>query len=77
MPTTLGRWGEIDEHQFGLRQPERNALIKRAVENGVNYFDATQTEEAKNRLEEAGFRILSNKEAGPYSYLIVSAPEEG
>ncbi len=34
------------------------------------------TEEAKNRLQEAGFKILSAEEAGPYSYLVVSAPEK-
>ena len=31
-----------------MRQPERNALIKKAVQNGVNYFDSTQTEEARS-----------------------------
>lgn len=59
MPTTLRRWGDIDDDQFALRQPERNALIKRAVENGVNYFDTTQTEEAKSlgiALKEQGLR---------------------
>ena len=59
LPTTLGRWGEIDENQFALRQPERNALIKRAIENGVSYFDATQTEEEKSlgiALKEQGLR---------------------
>ena len=45
-------------------------LIRAACELGLRDF-------GENRLEEAGFRILSNKEAGPYSYLIVSAPEEG
>ena len=33
-------------------------------------------EEATNRLEEAGLTILSVKEAGPYSYLVVSTPQK-
>jgi ubiquinone/menaquinone biosynthesis C-methylase UbiE len=33
-------------------------------------------EEAKSRLEEADFRILSIKEVGLYSYLVVSTPEK-
>ena len=48
LPTTLGRWGETDTRKFMKKQPERNELIQRAVELGVNYFDATQPEEAKS-----------------------------
>lgn len=48
LPTTLGRWGDIDPEQFVLKQPERNPLVKRAIEAGINYFDTTQTEEAKS-----------------------------
>jgi len=46
LPTTLGRWGETNTREFMKKQPERNELIQRAVELGVNYFDATQPEEA-------------------------------
>ena len=48
LPTTLGRWGEIDMEKFLRAQPERNRLIKRAIEAGVNYFDTTHEEEAKS-----------------------------
>ncbi len=48
LPTTLGRWGEIDMDKFMRTQPERNRLIKRAISKGVNYFDPTQPEETKS-----------------------------
>jgi len=59
LPTTLGRWGEIDLEKFMEKQPERNELIGKAVEAGINYFDATQPEEAKSlglALKELGVR---------------------
>jgi len=48
LPTTLGRWGEIDMEKFMRTQPERNKIIKRAMDVGINYFDTTQMEEAKS-----------------------------
>jgi len=48
LPTTLGRWGDIDADQFTQTQPERNRVIQRAVEEGVTFFDATQPEETKS-----------------------------
>jgi len=48
LPTTLGRWGEIDTEKFDRTQPERNEIIKRAIEAGINYFDTTQMEEARS-----------------------------
>jgi len=48
LPTTLGRWGEIDLEKFMKTQPKRDVIIKRAVELGINYFDTTQMEEAKS-----------------------------
>jgi aryl-alcohol dehydrogenase-like predicted oxidoreductase len=48
LPTTLGRWGEIDEAAFQRRQPARTRFIEAAIAAGVNYFDATQPEEAKS-----------------------------
>ena len=48
LPTTLGRWGEIDLEEFMKNQPERNELIGKAIDAGINYFDATQPEEAKS-----------------------------
>ncbi len=59
LPTTLGRWGEIDLPEFMKKQPKRNELIEKALESGINYFDATQPEEAKSlgiALKEAGAR---------------------
>jgi aryl-alcohol dehydrogenase-like predicted oxidoreductase len=59
LPTTLGRWGEIDLQEFTEKQPKRNALIENALELGINYYDATQPEEAKSlgiALKEAGVR---------------------
>jgi len=63
LPTTLGRWGDINNEQFALKQSERNALIRTAVEEGINYFDATQTEEARSlgiALGELGLRERVN-----------------
>jgi len=48
LPTTLGRWGEIDIEKFMETQPKRNEIIKRAIEAGINYFDTTQIEEMKS-----------------------------
>ena len=48
LPTTLGRWGEIDGDKFTQTQPARNRLIKEAIGAGVNFFDATQPEETKS-----------------------------
>ena len=59
LPTTLGRWGDIDLREFMKKQPIRNKLIMKAMELGINYFDATQPEEAKSlgiALKEAGAR---------------------
>lgn len=59
LPTTLGRWGEIDHEAFMNKQPDRNELIETAVEAGINYFDATQPEEAKSlgiALQQIGVR---------------------
>ena len=59
LPTTLGEWGEIDSEQFMKTQPPRAGLIKKALDAGVNFFDTTQTEEAKSLgivLEELGTR---------------------
>jgi aryl-alcohol dehydrogenase-like predicted oxidoreductase len=59
LPTTLGRWGEIDLQEFNKKQPKRNALIEKAIELGINYYDATQPEEAKSlgiALKETGTR---------------------
>ena len=46
--TTLGRWEEIDIEKFMETQPERNEIVKRAVEAGIDYFDTTWTEETKS-----------------------------
>jgi aryl-alcohol dehydrogenase-like predicted oxidoreductase len=48
LPTTLRRWGEIDLPVFMAKQPKRNKFIGKAIASGVNYFDATQPEEAKS-----------------------------
>jgi len=48
LPTTLGRWGEIDGDKFTQTQPARNRLIKEAIGAGVNFFDVTQPEETKS-----------------------------
>ncbi|MHA2393745.1 MAG: aldo/keto reductase [Promethearchaeota archaeon] len=59
LPTTLGRWGDIDLQEFMKKQPRRNELIEKAIELGINYYDATQPEEAKSlgiALKEAGAR---------------------
>ena len=59
LPTTLGRWGDNDLEAFNRKQPERNKLIEKAVDAGINYFDATQPEEAKSlgfALKELGLR---------------------
>jgi aryl-alcohol dehydrogenase-like predicted oxidoreductase len=48
LPTSLGRWGEIDIEKFMRTQPERDKLIKRAIDVGVNFFDVTQPEETKS-----------------------------
>ena len=48
LPTTLGRWGEIDEAAFQRTQPARTRFIEAAITAGVNYFDATQPEEARS-----------------------------
>ena len=59
LPTTLGEWGEIDTEQFMKSQPPRAGLIRKALDAGVNFFDTTQTEEAKSVgivLEELGTR---------------------
>ncbi len=59
LPTTLGRWGELDLGQFQKGQARRNCLIKRAIDNGINFFDVTQPEEHKSlglALKEANAR---------------------
>ncbi len=59
LPTTLGRWGEIDEDKFTRTQPARNRLINEAISAGVNFFDATQPEETKSlglALKELGVK---------------------
>ena len=59
LPTTLGRWGEIDLREFVKKQSKRNKLIEKAIDVGINYYDATQPEEAKSlgiALKEAGAR---------------------
>ena len=59
LPTTLGRWGEIDVDKFMQAQPERNRLIKKAIGAGVNFFDVTQPEETKSlglALKELGVK---------------------
>jgi len=48
LPTTLGRWEEIDIEKFMETQPKRNEIVKRAIEAGINYFDTTWTEETKS-----------------------------
>jgi len=48
LPTTLGRWGELDEEAFTRTQPARNQVIQAAIAAGINFFDATQPEEAKS-----------------------------
>ena len=48
LPTTLGRWGEIEMEKFVQTQPQRSALIKKAVDLGINYFDTTHVEEARS-----------------------------
>jgi len=48
LPTTLGRWGEIEEEKFMQTQPHRNSIVKKAVEAGINYFDPTHVEEARS-----------------------------
>jgi len=44
------RWlpGQRDMERFNLTQHERNKLIKRAVDAGINYFDTTHAEEAES-----------------------------
>ncbi len=59
LPSTLGRWGEINEEKFTQTQPARNRLIKEAIDAGVNFFDATQPEETKSlglALKELGVK---------------------
>jgi predicted aldo/keto reductase-like oxidoreductase len=59
LPTTLGRWGEINLKEFMKKQSTRNRLIENAINEGINYFDATQPEEAKSlgiALKEIGVR---------------------
>jgi len=59
LPTTLGRWGEIDQDKFTQTQPARNRLIKEAIGAGINFFDATQPEETKSlglALKELGVK---------------------
>ncbi|MFB0503843.1 MAG: aldo/keto reductase [Candidatus Bathyarchaeia archaeon] len=59
LPTSLGRWGEIDMEKFTRTQPERTRLIKRAIDAGVNYFDPTHLEEVKSlgsALKELGVK---------------------
>jgi aryl-alcohol dehydrogenase-like predicted oxidoreductase len=59
LPTTLGRWGEIDLEKFSQTQSARNRLIKEAIGAGVNFFDATQPEETKSlglALKELGVK---------------------
>ena len=59
LPTTLGRWGEINLQEFMKKQPTRNKLIEQSLELGINYYDATQPEEAKSlgiALKETGAR---------------------
>ena len=59
LPSTLGRWGEIDEDKFTQTQPARNRLIKEAIDAGVNFFDVTQPEETKSlglALKELGVK---------------------
>ncbi len=59
LPTTLGRWGEINLQEFMKKQPKRNKLIEQSLELGINYYDATQPEEAKSlgiALKETGAR---------------------
>lgn len=77
LPTTLGEWGEIDTEQFMKTQPPRAGLIRKALDAGVNFFDTTQTEEAKSVgivLEELGTRDKSSRgivvTKGKSSYLI-------
>lgn len=48
LPTTLGRWGEVDEAKFTQTQPARNRVIQAAIAAGINFFDATQPEETKS-----------------------------
>lgn len=48
LPTTLGRWGQIEMEKFMQTQPQRNILIKEAVDVGINYFDTTHVEEARS-----------------------------
>jgi aryl-alcohol dehydrogenase-like predicted oxidoreductase len=59
LPTTFDHWGEIDDQKFMNGQSARNILIKNAIDSGISYFDATQTEEAKSlgiALKELGLR---------------------
>jgi len=44
------RWlpGERDMEEFLKTQPQRNRLVERALEAGVNYFDTTFAEEAES-----------------------------
>ena len=44
------RWlpGQRDIERFNRTQHERNELIKRAVDAGINYFDTTHAEEAES-----------------------------
>jgi aryl-alcohol dehydrogenase-like predicted oxidoreductase len=48
LPTTLGKWGDIDLEVFMQKQPRRTPLIEKGIQQGINYFDATQPEEAKS-----------------------------
>lgn len=59
LPTTLGQWGNLDPDQFQKGQAHRNHLIKRAIDAGINFFDATQPEEHQSlglALKEANAR---------------------
>ena len=59
LPTTLGKWGDLNLKEFMEKQPQRNPLIEKGIEMGINYFDATQPEEAKSlgiALKELGVR---------------------
>jgi aryl-alcohol dehydrogenase-like predicted oxidoreductase len=59
LPTTLGKWGDINLNEFLKKQPQRNQLIEKGIDLGINYYDATQPEEAKSlgiALKELGVR---------------------
>jgi len=55
------RWlpRERDLQEFTRTQPERNRLIEKAIDSGINYFDTTHAEEAESlglALKELGRR---------------------